>query len=822
MPTQAKEIFEAQSKSLRELLSDNGLGLYLPPYQRPYGWGKDKVEKLLDDTLHGLKNLGEAPDSFTFLGTVITIHDVNHVTVQPIVKPEVPSKVLTVIDGQQRLSSLLLLLVSIHNLLRQRSWKVFKGKTPDPEQVALTHLYAETITILQMLGTAFYEKKNFGDAPIYPRLIRAFLDQWAKIDKLKQYQSPIANLQYLYSVLADAEPATQKPTDFRPKARPGVGEGESDLIKRFSEIRTALTKLAQRKPIEELEDLPPLSTLATDIEFQRALFNHELDPQLCAWLQTLEDEPEAELMRLVMFAAYVLNRIALTVVQGKDEDYAFTIFESLNTTGEPLTAFETFLPRVVMAEKIQDYQDSDAHEYMASVQNYLNRYDVGDKLQNATRELLVTFALAETGKKLSKRLSDQRVYMKDTFDRHKDDDDARNAYLRHLSDTATFVGATWDPAAGATRQLAGLPTSAMTDTVKLCLAFLKDLNHTIAIAPLVRFYAEAVLAEEGEARDKRIAEFETAIKAITAFTVFWRATRRGTGNIDSQYRAVMSGDSLTGMGPLARQWAAVDASKPDPVVDAAALKKELATRLSDPAHGGIANLASFLAAASDLPLYTISRPLTRFLLLAAYHDTIEDPGNAGLIIPGKVGVASCLTSDGWSDERNFTIEHVAPKQETGGWDKEFYSSKEIVHRLGNLVLAPGDANSSLSSRPWTEKKVLYAALGAPSHDEAKSILDGSGLTFAQSTAELAQMSHHLPHLRALGQRSEEWDPPFMDQRADVLLRLAYGRLKDWLGLEWSESKGDSVVPVGTEADSEDYEAGIDEDTAEGEALSIVG
>ena len=73
MPTQAKEIFEAQSKSVRELLSDNGLGLYLPPYQRPYGWGKDKVEKLLDDTLHGLKNLGETPDSFTFLGTVITI-----------------------------------------------------------------------------------------------------------------------------------------------------------------------------------------------------------------------------------------------------------------------------------------------------------------------------------------------------------------------------------------------------------------------------------------------------------------------------------------------------------------------------------------------------------------------------------------------------------------------------------------------------------------------------------------------------------------------------------------------------------------------------
>ncbi|MFB6750598.1 DUF262 domain-containing protein [Streptomyces sp. NPDC056353] len=810
MPTQAKEIFEAQSKSVRELLSDNGLGLYLPPYQRPYGWGKDKVEKLLDDTLHGLKNLGEAPDSFTFLGTVITIHDVNHVTVKPIVKPEVPSKVLTVIDGQQRLSSLLILLVGLHNLIRQRAWKVFKGNEPDPTDSARIQLYSETINILQMLGASFYERKNFGSTPIYPRLIRAFVDQWAKTDKLKLYESPIANLIYSYSVLADDEKPTSKPTDFRPKPRPNAGEGEGDLIKRFNEIRTALTKLVQRKPIEELEDLPPLATLATNIEFQRALFNHELDPEFCNWMGQLQDEPEAELMRLVMFAAYSLNRIALTVVQGKDEDYAFTIFESLNTTGEPLTAFETFLPRVVMATKIEDYQGSDAYAYMKAVQGYLDRFDVGDKLQNATRDLLVTFALAETGKKLSKRLPDQRVYMRDTFERHKDSADDRSAYLRHLSDTAAFIGNTWEPLPNTPRTLPGLEATVMTDTVKLCLGFLNALNHTIAIAPLVRFYSEAVHADEGEAKTKRIAEFEEAIKAITAFTVFWRATRRGTGNIDSQYRAVMAGDSLTGMGPLARQWEFPDASKPDPTVDAELLKKELAARLTHPKHGAIPNLASFLADASALPLYSISRPLTRFLLLAAYHDTIEDPENPGLIVQGKAGLASCFTADGWEDETHLTIEHIAPQQATSGWDQEFYSEKETVHKLGNLVLAPGAANTSLSSRPWTEKKVLYAALGAKTADEAKSILNSSGLTFAQTTEDLVAMQRYLPHLRALGQREDEWNPTFMDQRADVLLRLAYTRLKGWLGLELSDSSTDPVVQV-EDVDSENDELDESED-----------
>ena len=316
---------------------------------------------------------------------------------------------------------------------------------------------------------------------------------------------------------------------------------------------------------------------------------------------------------------------------------------------------------------------------MKAVQSYLDRFDVGDKLQNATRELLVTFALAETGKKLSKRLPDQRVYMRDTFERHQDSAHARAAYLRHLRDTATFVATTWEPPPGVPRTLAGLDATAMTDTVKLCLAFLTALNHTIAVAPLVRFYSEAVQAEEGGARVERMDDFETAIKAITAFTVFWRATRRGTGNIDSEYRAVMAGDSLTGMGPLARQRAAPDASKPEPIVDAEALKKEFAARLSDSNHGGIANLASFLASASALPLYTISRPLTRFLLLAAYHDTIEDPENPGLIIPGKTGIAPCFTADGWADETHLTIEHIAPRQFTSGWDANFYSQKETVH-----------------------------------------------------------------------------------------------------------------------------------------------
>ncbi|MFI5708979.1 DUF262 domain-containing protein [Kribbella sp. NPDC051620] len=785
MPTEAKDIFEATSKSLRELLSENGLGLYLPPYQRPYGWSKDKVEKLIDDTLHGLKHLGQANDSFTFLGTVITIHDTNHVTIQPMVRNEVPAKVLTVIDGQQRLSSLILLTVSLHSQIRLRHWQLFKGNQPNQDDVALTFLHEQTLYLMKQLGLTFYETQPYGDSPLYPRLIRAFDDQWARKVPQAIYHSPIANLIFTYSKRVEDEAAAKvKPTDFRPKARDGVGEGEPDLVKRFAEMRTILVDLAKGKFREEVEGLPGLSVLAENKQFQRALLNHELGDEVVEYLDGLEEGPAAELFRLVMLASYVLNRIALTVVKGKDEDYAFTIFESLNTTGEPLTAFETFRPRVVMAEGLAEYQDSVARKYMDGVAEYLSTFTVGDQLQNATRDLLISFALAETGSRLSKRLADQRAYMKDEFERHSKETATREAFLSHFVNTANFISEAWAPSEQ--RQFPGLPANATTDSVRLCVAFFKKLNHSIVIAPMVRFYSEA-LAASPETKNEAIASLEAAMKAMAAFTVLWRASRRTTANIDREYRDMMTGlNSLTGMGPLARtQKNSSGVGQAAPVVDVEALRAELRARLESNAHGDVKGEANWVTQASTVPLYTTSAPLTRFVLLAAYHDTVEDTAQPGLIRAGKEDSGPCLTYQGWADEAHLTVEHVAPQSNTGGWSQDFYAEKELVHRIGNLVLVPQAANSSLSYRPWAEKRILYAALGARSIEDARAALEEAalqkGITFQQSTEDLVHLSKHMPHLLSLGTKTEDWDPEFAARRSEQLLRLCYRRLMPWLG-----------------------------------------
>ena len=107
-----------------------------------------------------------------------------------------------------------------------------------------------------------------------------------------------------------------------------------------------------------------------------------------------------------------------------------------------------------------------------------------------------------------------------------------------------------------------------------------------------------------------------------------------------------------------------------------------------------------------------------------------------------------------------------------------------IKSLGNLVLAPQVANSSFSSRPWAQKRVLYKVLGAVSNEAANKILEdaknGEGIEFGDSTQELVANSKHLPQLAALGDRKEEWTTEFIELRSRRLLELAYDELIQWL------------------------------------------
>jgi len=761
---EAKDIFEANSRSIRELLCERGLGLYIPPYQRNYSWKKDDVMKLMNDILHGLNKLLTSKDSFTFLGTIITIHDTNNVTVHPYVKQHLPGKILAIIDGQQRLTTLLMLCIALHNRITILHHVFKKNERNFVNSPGLfTWLNDLSLDALRDLKEAFIEEKSSGQKIYYPRMIRAFKDQWSIDQDKAQYNSPFAHLTNMYSEQFNSE------KEFKISLRSSPEEGEKELLDRYNQIVKHLKEInnLNQDLDDEYECIPNLDKVIARPEYQEALLNYEFPDYV---LQGLRNDSIAEkarhnyinLLNVVLLCKYIFNRVALTVVRGRDEDYAFTIFESLNTTGSPLTAFETFKPRVVSAEKLEKYGQSDAKKLVDDISEYFSQGN-NDHQQKTTRDTIVSFALAETGKKLTTRLPDQRAYLRLEYDQYKEKTD-RNLFLTHLKDTAKFLQYCWnddDP------KLPPETAKILSDEARLCLSFLCTLNHTVTIAPLVRYYSTANSNCNDEQGWKN---FEIALKAITAFSVLWRASHSSTGNIDQEYRLLMQGDGdFLGVARSQQQ----EAPSPD------TLKSYLHARLLNKFSDQTDLKEKWADRAKQYVLYTTQKHLAKFLLLAGHHDTDADSSAPGLVKKARRGSSPQLTYERWEDDISATIEHIAPQEQNPEWPQVFYSDDMLLNCLGNLVLLPQNVNSATGKKNWETKKAIYAAFAAKDIDEAKRILNNAGINVSVTLEALNAAANHIPQLESLV-LVPDWTQDIVNIRAKRLLENSWDVIYPWL------------------------------------------
>jgi len=94
---------QATQEQLGKILTPLNYQFWIPGYQRPYAWQKDQVMELLDDLLNAFPcNEGDSADYF--LGSIILIKEPGQEKAE-------------VIDGQQRLTTLTLLMAIIRYLL---------------------------------------------------------------------------------------------------------------------------------------------------------------------------------------------------------------------------------------------------------------------------------------------------------------------------------------------------------------------------------------------------------------------------------------------------------------------------------------------------------------------------------------------------------------------------------------------------------------------------------------------------------------------------------------------------------------------------------
>ena len=95
---------EAKENKIQEILTENKM-YFIPEYQRPYSWSIDNVSQLLDDLETSFSN--EEPEYF--IGSMICINKGNNF--------------FEVVDGQQRLTTLSLILVQLKKLITSQGIK---------------------------------------------------------------------------------------------------------------------------------------------------------------------------------------------------------------------------------------------------------------------------------------------------------------------------------------------------------------------------------------------------------------------------------------------------------------------------------------------------------------------------------------------------------------------------------------------------------------------------------------------------------------------------------------------------------------------------
>ena len=202
-------------KTIKDLFTDKSANFLIPDYQRPYGWEEEECQTLWDDIFtfafpDGNKDAFNTNDEY-FLGAIVTYKNAN--------------RQLEVIDGQQRLTTILLLLrafydrfermqdkpsIDTRNIISQCIWQTNEFGNADNEHLKIDSEVAtddDKEEFLSILKTGNSENKmNSRYAKNYhffQKNIDLFIDNYASY--LPYFPARILNNCILLPIEADSQ-----------------------------------------------------------------------------------------------------------------------------------------------------------------------------------------------------------------------------------------------------------------------------------------------------------------------------------------------------------------------------------------------------------------------------------------------------------------------------------------------------------------------------------------------------------------------------------------------------------------------------------------
>ena len=397
---------------------------------------------------------------------------------------------------------------------------------------------------------------------------------------------------------------------------------------------------------------------------------------------------------------------------------------------------------------------------------YLKNFKSSDARQKESKEIVVSFALYNSGRKETRNLDPQRKYLRGNFNQITSVKKKRD-FVKGLKEIVDYKSRFWFEYTPKNKHLS--------DETLLCLSFLKDMKNSLSIPILARFYFES-----NKTGNNKL--FEGAVKALTAYIAIRRAATGGTASIDSDLRAIMS------IGRRIKENGSIPLCKGINTSNNILRLEEFQTYLKEWLEKKKIEIVSkqkWINKVSQVPIYTSSAPLTRFILLAAYDSTrVSDNGILNRSRNSMETDYFDLKS--WNRKEFATIEHVAPDSMAWnkGWDEKIYDQQFIRHSLGNLVLLPKPENEIIANKNWSSKKEFYKAFSAETLEEVNQIeKDGKkiGLVISNRGKQVLMKNEHLPMIKSIVS-VKDWNAKLISDRSEMLAGLAWEKLAPWLGI----------------------------------------
>ena len=232
--------------------------------------------------------------------------------------------------------------IALHDLIRRKMVQ-FKSR----EEAHLRSIIDISDLLLTDLKKTYSIDTQWGDGHhrYYPEVIRAYSDRWSHNEQEAKYESPIAKLIWQYLLFCEVGDITQFTFDSADEHGDWL-DSHKPLSEAFQLIQNQVEDVGSSSRAEA--DFPNLGTAFKQGDLLKHIYGESIDEKLKTYVGEVNEDSDFEdvscLLRLVVFARYLNHRVAVTIVTAKNENDAGDMFESLNTTGELLTAFVRWTP----------------------------------------------------------------------------------------------------------------------------------------------------------------------------------------------------------------------------------------------------------------------------------------------------------------------------------------------------------------------------------------------------------------------------------------------------------------------------------------------